>query len=97
MSDIFSERIYGVPWVALAAIGAAVALVYAVLPGGLGADGWRWFVLRWFHTVAWVFLGLAAFVRSKISAVPIEAAAPLAATGGLAYVVLMLTATAGQS
>jgi hypothetical protein len=96
MSSAFSERIYGVPWVALAAIGAAVALVYAVLPGGVGADGWRWFVLRWFHTVAWVFLGLAALVRSRISAAPIETAAPLAAAGGLAYVVLMLTATAGQ-
>jgi peptidoglycan/LPS O-acetylase OafA/YrhL len=96
MSSFFTERIYGVPWVALASAATAIAIGYAVLPGGAGADGWRWFVLRWFHTVAWVFLGLAAFIRSKVSGAPIEAAAPLAATGGLAYVVLMLTATAGQ-
>jgi hypothetical protein len=52
--------------------------------------------LRWFHTVAWLLLGLAAFVRSKVAPVPIDAAAPLAATGGLVYVVLMLMTIAGE-
>jgi hypothetical protein len=96
MSSLLAERIYGVPWVALAGAALLLALVYAAVPGGVGADGWRWLVLRWFHTVAWLLLGLAAFVRSKVAPVPIDAAAPLAATGGLAYVVLMLTTIAGE-
>jgi peptidoglycan/LPS O-acetylase OafA/YrhL len=97
MESLFAERIYGIPWVALAVVAVLLALAYAVVPGGVDADGWRWIVLRWFHTVAWVFFALAAIARAKVTPAPIEVAAPLAATGGLAYVVLMLAVTAGQS
>lgn len=95
VSDPFAERIYGVPWVALAAAGVIIALMYAVLPAAPDADGLRWFVLRWFHTIAWLLLALAALARSKIVGVPVDVAAPLAAAGGLAYVILMLTTIAG--
>ncbi len=96
MRDLFSERVYGVPWLALAAAAALIAVVYAVLPAAANAEGLRWFVLRWFHTVAWVLLGLAALTRSNVVGVPVEMAAPLAATGGLVYVVFMLTTIAGE-
>jgi hypothetical protein len=96
MSSLFAERIYGVPWLVLAAVAALIALTYAVLPGGEGAVGVRWLVLRWFHTIAWVFLGLAALARSKVTNTPIDVTAPLAAMGGLAYVILMLTTVAGE-
>ena len=95
MPEIFSERIFGVPVVALAAAAAVLAVVYAVLPTAVDAVGWQWLVLRWFHTLAWTLLALAALARSKVAGVPVEMAAPLAATGGLAYVVLMLTTLAG--
>jgi hypothetical protein len=97
MESLFSERIYGIPWVALAAAAVLLALAYAVIPGSVDADGWRWIVMRWFHTVAWAFFALAAIARAKVTPAPIEVAAPLAATGGLAYVALMLAVTAGQS
>ncbi|HWA51153.1 MAG TPA: hypothetical protein VG742_22990 [Dongiaceae bacterium] len=96
MDDIFSERVYGVPWVALAGLAGLIAVAYAVLPAAAGADGLRWLVLRWFHTIAWALFGLAALVRARIGNVPVEAAAVLAATGGLVYVALMLTTVSGE-
>jgi hypothetical protein len=96
MPDLFSERIYGVPWLALGAGAALIAVVYAVLPAAANAEGLHWFVLRWFHTLAWTLLALAALTRSKVAGVPVDMAAPLAATGGLVYVVLMLTTIAGD-
>ena len=96
MNDRFAERIYGIPWLALAAGAAVIALVYVFVPASGDAEGARWFVLRWFHTIAWVFLALAALARSKVTGAPIEFAAPLAATGGLIYVAFMLTTLAGN-
>lgn len=91
MSDPFAARIYGVPWLVLAGVAAIIALAYVVLPAAVPGDGLRWFVLRWFHTIAWTFLALAALVRSKAAAAPVELTAPLAAAGGLVYVTFMLT------
>ncbi len=95
MSNPFAERIYGVPWLALAVAAAIIAVVYVFFPAAPSATGIRWVVLRWFHTIAWAFLTLAALARSKVGGVPVEFAAPLAATGGLVYVVFMLTTLAG--
>ena len=95
MNDLFAERIFNIPWAVLAGIAVAVAIAYAFVPTSYVGDGLRWFVLRWFHTIAWVFLAAAALVRSKAIGMPVEMAAPLAATGGLIYVVLMLTTLAG--
>jgi hypothetical protein len=81
----------------LALAAGILAIAYAVMPGALDADGWRWVVLRWFHTVAWVFLGLAALVRARITGLPLEAVAPLAATAGLAYVAVMLATVASPA
>lgn len=97
MHDLFAERIYGVPWLVLAAGAAVLAIVYIVVPAGAGAPGLHWFVLRWFHSIAWTFLALAAFVRARVSDTPLEWAAPLGATGGLVYVAFMITSVATQS
>jgi hypothetical protein len=96
MADLFAERIYGVPWLALAVGAAAIAVVYLFVPVAGGAVGLQWFVLRWFHTIAWIFLALAALVRAKVSDAPVEWVAPLAATGGLIYVVFMITTVAAS-
>ena len=94
MHRLFAERIYGIPWLALAGVGLALAVFYAVAGDGAGSDGLSWWLLRWGHTVAWAFLGAAAFARSKVTALPVEATAPLAATGGLVYVALMVATLA---
>jgi hypothetical protein len=93
--DLFAERIAGIPWVVLAGVALAIALVYAVLPAGDGADGARFIILRWGHSVAWSFFAAAALARAKIANTPMEWAAPLAATGGLVYVALMVTVMGG--
>jgi len=97
MTDPFAERIFGIPWLALAGAAVVIAVVYAFVPTVGDATGARWFVLRWFHTLAWIFLALAALVRAKVSGAPVEWSAPLGATGGLVYVVFMLTTFIGPS
>lgn len=95
MTDPFAERIFGIPWLAFAAAALVIGVIYAVVPTVGDATGTRWFVLRWSHTLAWIFLALAAVARSKVGGVPVEWAAPLGATGGLIYVAFMLTTLAG--
>jgi hypothetical protein len=94
MRDLLAERIYGVPWLLIGLIALGVAATYAFVPLGAGETGFRWFVLRWFHTIAWLLLALSALVRAKVTRIPLEGAAPIGATGGLVYVVLMLTTLA---
>jgi peptidoglycan/LPS O-acetylase OafA/YrhL len=93
MNDLFAERVAGIPWVVLAGVALVVALVYAVLPAGEGAEGAAWVIIRWSHTVAWLFFAAAALARSRVTSAPMEWAAPLAATGGLVYIVFMVTVT----
>jgi hypothetical protein len=95
MNDFFAERIAGIPWAVLAAIALALAIGYAVLSAADGVSGAAFLILRWGHTAAWVFLSAAAAARARIGGLPMEWAAPLAATGGLIYVVFMVTATSG--
>jgi hypothetical protein len=83
--DWFSERILGVPWVLLTAGALVVAIVYVIVDTGAGAEGWRWFVLRWFHSLCWLFLAAAALARTRITPLPIEWAGTLAGIGGALY------------
>ena len=96
MNDLFTERIAGVPWVVLAAGAALIALAYAVLPAAQDATGATFIILRWAHSVAWLFFAAAALARARIINVPMEWSAPLAATGAMVYVVFMVT-TLGSS
>jgi hypothetical protein len=93
VNDLFAERIAGIPWTVLAGAAVILAVVYALLPAGAGAEGAEAIILRWGHTVAWMFFAAAALARAKIANMPLEWAAPLGAAGGLVYVVLMVTVT----
>jgi hypothetical protein len=75
----------------LAGAAALIALIYAVLPAGEGTEGAAWIILRWAHTASWAFFAAAALARARVWSLPLEWSAPLAATGGLIYVVLMVT------
>lgn len=91
MQSWFSETVFGVPWSALAAVAVAIAVVFVIVDTGVGAEGWRWFVLRWFHPLCWLMLALAALARSRATPIPAEWATGLAAAGGLVYLAFMLT------
>lgn len=88
---IFSDR----TWSVIAAAALLVAIAYAFVPIGAGSEGSRWLILRWGHSVAWVFFAAAAAARARFASLPIEWAFPLAGTGGLVYVVYMITSTTG--
>ena len=91
MNGLFSETIFGIPWVVVALIALAVAIAFVVIDTGAGADGWRWIVLRWFHPLCWLFLASAAAAKSKATALPVDWATPLAAAGGLFYLGFIIT------
>ncbi len=46
----------------MAAFGVAVVFVF-VVPHSADATGLEYVVLRWFHSLVWVLLGLAALAR----------------------------------
>ena len=93
-NGLLAERFAGIPW-ALVAVGAVgVALAYALLPSAEGAEGARWIILRWGHSVAWLFFAAAAAARARVAGAPMEWTVPLAATGGLVYLAYMVTAPA---
>lgn len=94
-NDLFAEKIGGIPWVVIAGVAVALAIVYAVVPAGEGTEGAHWFILRWARPLAFLFLGAAALARSKATFAPLEWAAPLGATGGLIYVAYMVVTLAG--
>jgi hypothetical protein len=43
------------------------AIFTVVAPGAAGTTGLRYLVLRWFHPLAWVILGLSAFVERVLT------------------------------
>jgi hypothetical protein len=86
----FSETIFGVPWLVLAALALVVAGVYVAIDTGAGADGLGWFVLRWFHPLCWLFLASAALARAKVTPLPVEWAGTLGAIGAGLYLVFGL-------
>lgn len=46
MDRLLAERIFGVPWTALAAVALAVAAVYLFVDTSAGSSGLRWIVMR---------------------------------------------------
>ena len=54
----------GIPWLVCATVAFVVAIVFTfVVPRSAGTTGLEYLVLRWFHPLVWVLLGLAALVR----------------------------------
>ena len=87
MPGLFEERVFGVPWSVLAAIGFAVAIAYAIIDTSRGTSGLTWVVLRWFHPACWLLLCLAALAMSRVTPLPATWAGPVAALGGLCYLI----------
>lgn len=90
MAGLFSETIFGIPWVIVAALALVVSVVYLFVDTGANAEGLRWVVLRWFHPLCWLFLSSAALARAKITPIPVDWAGGLAVIGGVLYAVFAI-------
>lgn len=97
MDRLFAERIYGIPWTALALVAIGVAVVFLVVDLSAGATGLRFIVVRWFHALVWLLLALAALAMARITPLPAAWAGPIAAAGGVAYLVFLGFSLAGRS
>ena len=91
MDRLLAERIWGIPWSVLALAAVGVMTLYLVLDASHGATGVNWFILRWFHSLCWLLLALAALAMAKITPIRSEWATPLAVAGGVTYAVFMVT------
>ncbi len=59
-----SRGLIGIPWLACATAAFVVAIVFVfVVPRSADVTGPEYLVLRWFHALVWVLLGLAALAR----------------------------------
>jgi hypothetical protein len=90
MEQLLAERIFGIPWVVLALLALAVAVVFVVVDTSAGTNGLRWLATRWLHSLCWLLLGLAALAMARVTPLPAGWAVPLAAGGGVAYLVFLL-------
>ncbi len=98
LDRLLLHRLWGVlPWSLLALIALGIALLYLVLDTSNGATGLTWVILRWFHSLCWLLLALAALAMAQITPLPAAWAIPLAAAGGVAYAIFMVTGLASGS
>lgn len=90
MDRLFAERLFGVPWIVLAAIALIVAVVYLFMQTTGTATGWRWVMLRWGHSLCWLLLAAAALAKAGLG-VPGAMAVPLGIAGGVVYAAFIAT------
>lgn len=91
MDRLFAETIWGIPWTVLARVAFLVMTIYLVLDTSHGTTGATWIILRWFHSLCWLLLGLAAVAMARITPLPVDWARPLAMAGGATYLVFIAT------
>jgi hypothetical protein len=90
MEKLFAEKLWIVPWSVLALAAIVIALVFLFLDTTGAASGPRWFVVRWFHSICWLLLALAAVIKARVTPVPEELAVPLAVAGGACYAAFLV-------
>ncbi|MCC6615082.1 MAG: hypothetical protein IT320_16515 [Anaerolineae bacterium] len=85
----------GVSWTVWGIGALVIAAIFVVVvpyrPLLEHAEGLRFFIIRWGHSLVWVLLAISLFVRQSESPSIAGAANPLAALGGILYAVFMIT------
>jgi hypothetical protein len=94
--QLFAERIFGIPWMVAVLIAVGVAVAYMIIDTAGASSGWRWFILRWFHSLCWLCLAVAALAMTKATSLPAGWAGPIGAVGGVIYLVYLATMLASS-
>jgi hypothetical protein len=94
--QLFAERIFGIPWMVAAPIAVGVAVAYGIIDTSGSNVGWRWFILRWFHSLCWLCLAMAALAMTKVTPLPSSWAGAIGAIGGVIYLVYLATMLASR-
>jgi hypothetical protein len=79
------------PWFVWAGLAMVVAVVYSFVwpqKAVIDATGFRFFILRWGHALAWILLAINFLLRG-ISPSLNGAASVIALAGGLMYILFM--------
>lgn len=81
----------------LGIVALVIAGIFAVFVPGKDrvntATGWRYPVARWFHSLVWVFLAVSFFMQAAGDDSLKALASPVAALGGITYLVYIVTFT----
>ncbi len=82
----------GIPWILWTVACFGIAGLYMVFVPGRAkistVTGWRFIVLRWFHSFVWDVLAISFFIRTT----PLEGLAnPIALFAGVLYAVYIAT------
>lgn len=94
---LLAERVMGVPYAVLAAVALGIAAVFAIFEiNTAGTTGWRWFAIRWFHSLCWVLLCIAALLRAKVLPGSEGYAGLAAAAGGAVYAAYLAAMLIGR-
>jgi hypothetical protein len=84
-----------VPWALWAGLAFAIAAVFTIVaPGSSGTTGLRFVVLRWFHPLTWLLLGLSAVIHGSVvgGSRPADLVAQLALVVYVAYLLTFVEA-----
>jgi hypothetical protein len=85
----------GVSWIIWGAIALIIAGLFAVFvpyrKQMAGAEGIRYVILRWFHSLLWLMLAVSFFLRLTEATAAQGAANLIAAAAGMLYGIFMIT------
>ncbi len=85
----------GMIWRIGGGLASGVALIFAVIVPNekavMATNGTQFFILRWFHSLVWVFLAVACLMRSSKNKSLIQLSNPIAMLGGLCYAVYLFS------
>ncbi|MBL8153651.1 MAG: hypothetical protein JNM70_05650 [Anaerolineae bacterium] len=90
-----------IPWLVWAALALGIAAIFVFfVPGAAKLKtlaGWPRFIARWFHPLVWLLLALSFAMRALPNETIRELADPVAALGGITYLIYIVTLVRVQS
>lgn len=82
-------------WLAAGVVALLIAGVFAVFVPNAekvnATEGFPYFIVRWGHSLVWVLLAISFFIAASGNKSLLTLANPIAAAGGLLYLVFIVT------